>query len=70
MENILRIDFDTFTCNSAGEPIEGTGITYSILFNTNVISEEEVIELINASVWEYDNRIIITTPTRADTLKV
>ena len=50
MENIRRIDFDTFTCNSDGEPIEGTGITYSILFNTNVISEEEVIKQTNENV--------------------
>ena len=69
MDNIRRIDFEAFTCNSDGEPVEGTGRAYSIIFNTNVISSEEVNELINTDTWEYDTRIVITTPRRADALK-
>ena len=69
MDNIRRIDFETFTCNSDGKPIDGTGIAYTIIFNTNVISSEEVNDLINTGMWEYDMRFVITTPRRADALK-
>lgn len=69
MDNIRRIDFETFTCNSDGKPIEGTGMAHSIIFNVDVISGEEVNELINTGMWEYDPRIVITTPRRADALK-
>lgn len=67
--NIKRIDFDTFCCTSDGEPVEGTGIGYSIIFNTTVISAEEVNELINSGEWEYDERIVVTTQRRANALK-
>lgn len=69
MDNIRRIDFETFICNSDGKPVDGTGTAHSIIFNTNVISDEEVNDLINTGTWEYDTRIVITTPRRADALK-
>lgn len=67
-ENIKRIDFEVFCCNSDGEPIDGTGSGVAILFNTEVIPEKEVKELIRSETYEYDNRIVVTTPKRANAL--
>lgn len=69
MNNVMRLDFSVNTCNSDGEPIEGTERDISILWNKTVISTDEVYELINNGEYEYDNRIVVTTPTRADNLK-
>lgn len=69
MKNVMRLDFSTSICNSDGDPIEGTGRDVSILWNETVISTDEVYELINNDVYEYDSRIVVTTPTRANNLR-
>lgn len=68
MKNLMRFDFDTALINSAGDPVPGTKSSVTVLFNKTVISEEEVISLIDSGEYEYDNRIIVTTPTRANNL--
>ena len=69
MNNVMRLDFSTSICNSDGEPVEGTGRDVSILWNETVISTDEVYELINNGMYEYDNRVIVTTPTHANNLR-
>lgn len=69
MKNVMRLDFSTSICNSDGEPVEGTGRNVSILWNETVISTDEVYELINNGMYEYDNRVIVTTPTQANNLR-
>lgn len=69
MKNVMRIDFSTRICNSDGEPVEGTGRDVTILFNKTVITGDEMEELIDSGMYEYDNRIIVTTPRRADNLR-
>ena len=65
----MRLDFYTHTCNSDGDPIEGTATPHTLLFNTKVISRDEIRQLINNDEWEYDKRVVVTTPDRADALK-
>ena len=69
MKNVMRIDFTSGCCNSDGELVKGTERPVSIIFNRTVITAEEVYELINTDAYELDNRIIVTTPIRADNLK-
>lgn len=69
MKNVMRLDFSTSICNSDGDPVEGTGRDISILWNKTVISTDEVYELINNGMYEYDSRVIVTTPTQANNLK-
>lgn len=69
MDNIKRIDFEMGYTNSDGEFIEGMTEGVTILFNITVISAEEVRELIGSGMYEYDNRIVVTTPIQADNLK-
>ena len=69
MNNVMRLDFTTSICDSDGKPVKGTERNVSILWNKTVISTDDVCELINNSMYEYDNRIIVTTPTQADNLK-
>lgn len=69
MKNVKRIDFNYYLADSDGEPIEGTDTKICLLFNTTVISEEEVRNLIDTGMFDYDNRIIVTTPNRADNLR-
>lgn len=69
MKNVMRLDFSTRICNSDGEPVEGTGSDVSILWNKTVISTDEVYELINNGMYEYDNRVIVTTPIQANNLR-
>lgn len=69
MDNVMRLDFSISVCNSDGEPVKGTKENVSILWNEAVISTDEVYELINNGMYEYDNRVIVTTPTRANNLK-
>ena len=65
----MRIDFETGTCNSDRELVDGVGKIVCVIWNTTVISEEEVLELINSGMYEYDERIVATTPRRADNLR-
>ena len=69
MKNVMRLDFSTSICNSDGQPVNGTGRNASILWNETVISTDAVYELINNGMYEYDSRIIVTTPTRANNLR-
>lgn len=69
MKNVMRIDFSTSICDSDDKPVSGTGRDVSILWNKTVISTDEVYELINNGMYEYDNRIIVTTPIQANNLK-
>lgn len=61
-----RKDFSLTDCTDAGEAIQGSEEWYTILFNTNVISESEVNELLKSEKYRYDQRIIVTTPAAAD----
>lgn len=65
----MRLDFSTRLCNSDGEPVEGTGRDVSILWNKTVITTDEVYELINNRMYEYDSRVVVITPTQADNLR-
>ena len=69
MTNVMRIDFKTGIANSDGKLVDGTERDVTILFNKTVITEDVVRELIDSGMYEYDNRIIITTPRRADNLR-
>lgn len=69
MKNVMRIDFETGIANSDGELVEGTERAVCILYNKTVITDDEVQELINSGMYEYDNRVIVTTPTQADNLR-
>lgn len=69
MKNVMRLDFSTRACNSDGDPVKGTGRDVSILWNETVISTDEVYELINGGMYEYDNRVIVITPTQANNLR-
>lgn len=68
MENIRRHDFESYCCNSDGEPVIKTG-DVSVIYNTDVISEKEVDELIRTGMYEFDSRVVVTTPERADNMK-
>ena len=69
MKNVMRIDFETGCANSDGEIVKGTERNVTILFNRTVITSDEVQELILTGIYEYDSRVIVTTPTRADNLR-
>lgn len=69
MNNVKRIDFETGCANSDGEIVKGTERNVTVLFNQTVITSDEVRELIRSGEYEYDNRIIVTTPTQADNLR-
>ena len=69
MKNVMRIDFTTRIANSDGKPVRGTERDVTILFNKTVISEDEIKELIDSGMYEYDSRIIVTTPVQADNLR-
>lgn len=69
MKNVMRIDFETGCANSDGELINGTERNVTVLFNQTVITSDEVRELIRSGMYEYDSRIIVTTPTQADNLR-
>ena len=69
MNNVMRVDFEVGICNSDGEMTNGFTEKVCVLFNRTVIAEDEVVELVNSGMYLYDNRIVITTPTRANNLK-
>lgn len=68
MDNIKRVDFTTHYCNSDGEPIMKAD-DISVIYNTDVISEEEVDKLIDTGKYQYDSRVVVTTQERADNMK-
>lgn len=69
MNNIRRIDFETGCYTSDDEIVKGTERNATVLFNETVITSDEVRELIRSGMYEYDSRVIVTTPTQADNLK-
>ena len=69
MKNVKRIDFVIGCADSHGNIVEGTKRDVTVLFNQTVITVDEVRELINSDMYEYDSRIIVTTPTQADNLR-
>lgn len=69
MNNVKRIDFETGCANSDGKIVKGTERNVTVLFNQTVITSDEVRELIRSGMYEYDSRVIVTTPTQADNLK-
>lgn len=69
MKNVMRIDFETGCAGSDGKVVKGTERSVTILWNKTVISEEEVLDLISSGSYEYDDRIVVTTPTQADNLR-
>ncbi len=69
MENVMRIDFTTGIVNSDRKLVRGTETEVCVLWNRTVITEDEVRRLINSGMYEYDNRIVVTTPVQADNLR-
>lgn len=69
MNNVKRIDFETGCANSDGELVKGTERDVTILFNKTVITDDEVRGLIDSGMYEYDSRVIVTTPIQADNLR-
>lgn len=69
MNNVKRIDFETVLTNSDGDAIKGTERGVTVLYNKTVIDNDEVLELINSGSYEYDDRIVVTTPVQAENLR-
>lgn len=69
MNNIMRIDFEVGFCASDGRVVKGTQRPVCVLYNKTVITSDEVNELIHSGKYEYDDRIVVTTPRQADNLK-
>jgi putative transcriptional regulator len=65
---IKRIDFELCYSDSDDEPVKGTNHEVSVIYNTDIIKEEELEKIINNGMYEYDNRIIVTTPKKANIL--
>lgn len=69
MNNVMRIDFEVGCANSDGKIVKGTERGVCILYNKTVITYEEVCELIDSGEYEWDSRIVVTTPTQANNLR-
>lgn len=69
MNNVMRIDFETGCYTSDGEFVKGTERGVAVLWNKTVIDSDEVRKLIRSGRYEYDCRIVVTTPTQADNLR-
>ena len=69
MDNIKRIDFEMGYADSDGEFIKGMTEEITVLYNESVINYEEVCRLIDSGEYEYDNRVVVTTPIQADNLR-
>lgn len=68
-DNIMRIDFEIGCTNSDGKLVEGTERNVCVLYNESVITYDEVCELIYSGEYEWDDRIVVTTTTRANNLR-
>lgn len=55
------------TCNSDGNPVNGTEHEVMVIFNQTQISEKEVKDLFENDTWEYDSRV---TPITREQLKM
>lgn len=69
MNDVMRMDFTVGMSNSDGERIEETEREVTILWNKTIISNDEIDKLICTGMYEYDPRVIVTTPLQADYLK-
>lgn len=66
---VMRMEFQTGCATSDGEFIKGTERDVCILYNETVITEDEVAELILTGKYQYDSRVVVTTPIQADNLR-
>ena len=66
--NIKRIDFTTRMCDSDDEPINGTEEERVIIYNGDIITQEDLDELIKSGWYAYDDRVIVITKIQADYL--
>lgn len=62
IENLKIYETILYTADSDGNPVEGTERPVMVMFNQTQISKEEVEELFNNDMWEYDNRVVPITP--------
>lgn len=62
--NIRIIEIALLSSDSEGKPIEGTEHMIDIIFNQEIISEEEVEKLIKNGMYSFDDRLILTDPVR------
>lgn len=69
MTNVMRIDFEIGCANSDGEIVKGTERDVCILYNKTVITKDEIDELIRSGEYEFDSRIVVTTPIQANNLR-
>ena len=69
INNLKTITFTSCLCNSDNEPIRGTEREVCVLFNCTQISEHDVNELIDSGKYEFDARVIVTTPQQMSFLK-
>lgn len=70
MENNLKvIQFTSSMANSDGEPVKGTERNIVVMFNCTQIAAEEVNKLIQSGMYEYDQRVVVLTPTQYNYLK-
>lgn len=68
MGEIRRIDVVQTKVNAFGTSVPGSETELALIFNEDVIHEELVHELIESGDYIDDDRIVITTPKRADLL--
>lgn len=69
MNRIRRKDLVMHFVDSEGERIDGTEEEVTIIYNSDVITEKEVDQLIKEDRFKYDDRVIVTTRKQADNLK-
>lgn len=62
--NIQVIESVFRTCNSDGEPIEGTETVKTFIYNLEKISVKEVEKALNDGSYMFDDRILETDPAR------
>ena len=68
-KKIMRIDFVEGVQDSDGNFLEGMDQKMCVLFNQDVISSQEVVDLIHSGEYMYDMRIVVTTSEQADNLR-
>lgn len=69
MCNLKVIQFKSSVANSDGEPVKGTERDIVVMFNCTQITAEEVNELIQSGMYEYDQRVVVLTFTQYTYLK-
>lgn len=66
--NLKVIEFATYTANSDGEPVFGTGQNHSLLFNCTQISEQDLDYITKNGAWRTDNRVVEITKEQLEYL--